>query len=494
MMSTLFVLFIGVWLVLSPRQLQAQDDNYQQRYELFRQQAQDKFTDFRTKCNAEYVKFMQQAWEAYNAMPAIPKPKDKRVPPIIFSEDYNGKVENEPVVINNVVEPITPLPQPVPLSPIYEGKGQENNTITFMFFGTECKIRVPQNKTFGLYEKSEKALAIAWQELSSSKYNNTIRDFLDLRFRYKLCDWAYLCMINTFAKLYAEIEDEATLLTAFIYSQSGYQMRLAMDGDRLVLLYGSIYNIYERPYFKIDSEIYIPFTEDSVKRISVCNYAFPNAKPLSLELRQIPAFTYIATKKRSLSSKRYPNLNVEVTVNKNLIDFYNSYPTGYCDENFMTRWAIYANTPFEQNVIDSFERTLKDCINSLNELESAEIILNWVQTAFPYGYDDKVWGYDRAFFAEETLFYPYSDCEDRAILFTCLIRDLLGLDCILVYYPGHLATAVCFTMPVVGDSIKVKDLNFIICDPTYIGAPVGHTMPNMDNSKAKIILLKSFRN
>ena len=118
------------------------------------------------------------------------------------------------------------------------------------------------------------------------------------------------------------------------------------------------------------------------------------------------------------------------------------------------------------------------------------MLLNFVQTAFVYEYDDKVWGDDRAFFAEETLYYPYADCEDRSILFSRLVRDLLGLKVVLVYYPGHLATAVHFTDHVTGDYIQLNGQRFTVCDPTYIGAPVGATMPSMDNGEAKVILLE----
>lgn len=93
------------------------------------------------------------------------------------------------------------------------------------------------------------------------------------------------------------------------------------------------------------------------------------------------------------------------------------------------------------------------------------------------------------FFADETLYYPSCDCEDRAILFTRLIRDLLGLKTALIYYPGHLASAVCFTENVAGDYLLLEDNRYLICDPTYINAPVGKTMPDMDNKKAKVILL-----
>ena len=74
------------------------------------------------------------------------------------------------------------------------------------------------------------------------------------------------------------------------------------------------------------------------------------------------------------------------------------------------------------------------------------------------------------------------------------MRDLLGLKCVLVYYPGHLASAVQFTdseaIAKGGDYINVNGSKFIIADPTYIGATVGATMPDMDNTSAKVILLQ----
>lgn len=69
------------------------------------------------------------------------------------------------------------------------------------------------------------------------------------------------------------------------------------------------------------------------------------------------------------------------------------------------------------------------------------------------------------------------------------MRDLLGLDVALVYYPGHLATAVCFTEDVAGDSMMIDGRNFTVCDPTYIGAPVGSQMPDLDYGKVRVLVL-----
>ena len=133
---------------------------------------------------------------------------------------------------------------------------------------------------------------------------------------------------------------------------------------------------------------------------------------------------------------------------------------------------------------------LRAAIAGKSQREAANVLLNFVQKAFDYGYDEKIWGQDRAFFAEETLYYPYSDCEDRSILFSRLIRDLLDLDVVLVYYPGHLATGVHFDEDGPGDYLTVGGCRYIICDPTYIGAPVGRSMPNLEDAAVQAILLE----
>ena len=304
-----------------------------------------------------------------------------------------------------------------------------------------------------------------------------------------LCDWAYLNMLSTFAKNVFGDSNEATMLTSYVYCQSGYKMRIGRNGQHIYLLYASEHNIYEIPYFNISSINYYPF-ECNENQLEICDASFPQEKPLSLYIPKNQIFEYKECKLRTLTSKRYPDIQIHVQVNENMIDFYNTYPTSEVNGNFMTRWAMYANTPLDEHVKEKLYPALMDKIKGLSQLEAVNKLLNWVQTAFVYEYDDKVWGHDRAFFAEETLYYPYCDCEDRAILFTRLVRDLLGLKTILVFYPGHLASAVCFTDNVSGDYISLNGKHYVITDPTYIGAPVGMTMPDMDNTEAHVILLE----
>lgn len=295
--------------------------------------------------------------------------------------------------------------------------------------------------------------------------------------------------LDQLAHQYCDDPNGATLLTAFLYCQSGYQMRLAVDGAKLMLLYGSKHQIYDKGYFDIEGTYFYPYSEPS-NSISICNAAFEGETPMSLIIDKEPLLGIDMFGERTITAERNKNMSIVSCVPQKLIEFYNTYPTSAIDENPMTRWAMYANTPLAQKTKDMVYPSLRQYIDGENKLQAAEILLNWVQTGFVYEYDDKVWGHDRAFFAEETLYYPYCDCEDRSILFSRLIRDLLGLDVALIYYPGHLATAVCFDYEVPGDAMIIGDRKFIVCDPTYIGAPVGAQMPDLEYNKAQAIILK----
>lgn len=483
----MLLLFIMPLCLCSEAQI---DDSMRRQYEQFRNQAHRQYEDFHDSANREYVEFMKQAWQEYNVLPAIPRPKDEEVRPKIMPEEDRSKpIENKPVPIEMVVAPPAPKPQPVPVAPIKEQPKPEEKEVLFSFYGTECKVRFDDNGKFQLTGNDGDALAKAWQRLSGVEYNNTIRDCLELRIQMNLCDWAYLNLLDIMATACLGNTNEATVLMAYVYCQSGYKMRLGVADSKVCLLYGSEHSIYDKPYFNVDGERFYPFKCDA-GRIEICKASFPKERALSLLIPNEQLLACDRTQARMLQSERYEDVKVEVSVNKNLLDFYNSYPSSSVNGDFMTRWAMYANTPLNEETKGELYPPLKQKIAGLGKKEATERLLNFVQTAFVYEYDDKVWGGDRAFFAEETLYYPYCDCEDRSILFSRLVRDLLGLDVLLVYYPGHLATAVCFgDENVAGDYIVLGGRRFVVCAPTYIGAGVGLTMPDMDNQGAKVILL-----
>ncbi len=454
-----------------------------------RARSKGNFNDYRTSLNAEYARMLREGWPGYDKQKGqkAPDHDTKPVPPRPWQGDDNR--QDKPINIDDVVRPIKDNNRAAPIAPVKEDPTITTTDLSFVYFGTQMKVRVPAGGRFSIGAGGAGGVADAWMRLSTPEYAATVADCQKLRSRHQLCDWAYLEMLDRLSRAYASDANSATLLMAYLYSQSGYKIRLGESGPRLVMLYATRHKLYNAPYFTLDDDKFYPYG-DVQDRVYITDARFPKEQSLSLWIPGRQDFGYAATPDRTLTSKRYPQFSVTVSGNKNLIDFFNTYPTSEVGGNFMTRWAMYANTPTGEQMRSRLYPQLKSLLNGLDELEAVERLLNWVQTAFVYEYDNKVWGRDRAFFPEETLYYPYCDCEDRSILFTRLVRDLLGLKCLLIYYPGHLAAAVAFNSNVGGDYIMQGGRKFVVTDPTYIGARVGRTMPDMDNASANVILLE----
>lgn len=458
----------------------------------FKVSKEKEFEDFRKKANEDYAALMKKAWKEFERLRGVPRPKeDKPIPPILYpEEDKNKPIKDNPKPFDEIIPVVKPDPQPQPIAPIEDKPAPVDVYFAFRFFGTDLKVRLEDNHRFKLQDCKEKNVAKAWEMMSSGRYDNVITDCLAIRNRNHLCDWAYLLMLRDLSSAFFEGHgNESTLLTAFLYCQSGYKMRLGSSGNRLYLLYASKHLIYDKSYWLVDGEKYYPLDCD-LKQLYICGATYPKEKSLSLQVGTDQLFAMRSSEKRVLQSRRFPSMKIAVETNSNLIDFFDTYPTSMINDDFGTRWCMYANTTLSQQARSSLYPALEKVLEGKSQVDAVNMLLNFVQTAFVYEYDDKVWGYDRAFFAEETLFYPYCDCEDRSILFSRLVRDLLGLKVVLIYYPGHLATAVRFSENVTGDYLSVNTSRYVICDPTYIGAPVGRTMPNMDNGNAKVILLE----
>lgn len=454
-------------------------------YSQERNSIQNDYRSFRNSINADYADFLRNAWSNLTSFAPIAKPKDKKpAPPVVFDENQG----TTPVVIESkpVVTP-QPEPSPTPISPIEQN--EISTTQRFVkFYGLEIPIRVPSSSPISILS-NENDIASKWENFSDGRFDNSLYDLLNIKRSNQLSDWAYLKLVEKFSNDYFSNENAASLLTAWLLCQAGYQIRLARDTNSIIVLFASNHTIFDTSYFIVDGIKYYPLN-NSASNIKICNAKFKGETPLSLSITKEQRLGSNMSDKRLIKSSRYPNLSASVSVNKNLIDFYNDFPTSTIGGNPLSRWGIYANTPFSSESSSLLYSQLRSSLSNCSTKEAVERLLNWVQTGFQYEYDDVVWGHDRAFFAEETLFYPDADCEDRSILFSRLVRDLVGLDVALIYYPGHLAAAVCFNDDVSGDAIMINGRKFIVCDPTFKGAPVGAQMPNLEYDKVQSFVLQ----
>lgn len=473
----------------------AQND-FQRIFDEFKKANEKEFADFRDKANAEYAEFLRKSWEWFEGKAPIPRPEHKEpvVPPVVApEEDQDHELEDRELVIEDIVPEADPVPAPQPIAPITEVPVPVAKYLAFSIYGTSCSVRYDSSDKPFLKDSEPNSVAGYWEELGGSEaMDNLLYDCISLRDRMSLCDWAFYKMTESMSRtIYPYSQDEASVFQAFVLSQAGFRLRIgySADDEHLHFLMAAECDMYGYPYWELDSGHYYLLDGSDVDNMRLVTTDFPESRPMRLTIDDDNLFAENLSQSRTLVSERYSDVTATVRTNLNLIAFYDEYPQSVVNNDSRTRWRFYANAPAGRNVRETLYPQLNKSISGKSEIEAVEILLNFVQTSLVYEYDDKIWGTDRSFFPDESLYYPYCDCEDRSILFSRLVRDLLGLDVALIYYPGHLAAAVKFTQPVNGDYVSVSGARYTICDPTYINAPVGLTMPDMDNSSAFVILL-----
>ena len=479
-------------MAAAPVFAQSEDDFAKEAEEMMRQSEREfekfsadinkEFDDFRRSVNAEYARFMAEVWKEFQALtaeepPAEPEPPkpvvaDPKARPTADPIIFDGKpIAPKPIVRPEPIEPIKPLPRPTdPLRYV-------------TLYGTQFAFHLDDAHRPRLTSAEEKSVADLWGQLSNSYYDNLVAECLEHRSESNLCDWAFLCLTKALAETCCGGKNnESVVLQMYLLTQSGYQMRIGNAEGHLSLLFGSEERIYCYKYFLLDGHKYYIYDRTlEGKSMRIFDHAFPKEKPVSLALGQ-PKFKEVTTAPRTLKSKRFPDVQATVCSNRNLLDFYNDYPLS-------SRWDCYAAASASPTLKEDLYPVLRKAIEGKNQADAANILINFVQTAYEYATDDQQFGYERPLFPDETAFYPYSDCEDRSIFYAMLVRELMGLDVVLLHYPGHLATAVRFTDDVTGDYLTLDGIKYIVCDPTYIGANIGRCMPDFKKVSPEVVTI-----
>lgn len=452
------------------------------RFGAFQTQADKQYEDFYREVNARYADFMRREWLQVKEQPATPAPKPNPPQPPKFDPQAAVLPQAE-LPSANVIRPMV-TPQPVPIQPIPIAKEPENR-FSFTFFGAECEVRADKEElSIEMADCGEESVSDAWEILADGRANAMINDCLALRKELTLCDWAYYQLAKTISReIYGnDTCNEAIVLQTFIMTQSGYKVRMGRTDEELRILLSSDSTIYSTTYLEIGDVRFYLLHGTMGKPIFVCDFEFPGESIFSMKINQLPSFPIAKVDGRELQAKKYGNTKVVVENNRNLIDFFDTYPYASIEN--------YATVSLDEQAKSTLYPVLKKAVDGIPEDIAANILINFVQTAFEYKVDKDQFGYERPLFANETLYYPYSDCEDRALLFATLVRELMGLDVVLLDYPDHIATAVHFNEELKGDYLMVDGKKYLICDPTYIGANIGICMPSYRGVAAGIVKIE----
>lgn len=402
------------------------------------------------------------------------KPEKK---PVVEVEKETPDIETVPVTV-----PVTPPARPVTVpdnsSPLYAG-GSGRSRITYG--GQSFYLSNALERACKLTALNENAITDAYEALYSADYKPLLAECAQIKKDLQLNDWGVFTLVKQISDAYCRNANESIVMQQFLLNEMGYKARMARKAtdNKMMLFVATDCRIYARPYITLDGQEYYNLNGDNEQcQFYMCQKDSPKAKnKVDMRLHSAPNFPGGVT--TSTHQAKGSAAKVTVNIPKPLMDFYTSYPQ--CD------YSVYFNAPVNSAMEKALLSSLAPLVQGKSEADAANILINFVQTAFQYKTDDEQFGYERPFFVEELFYYPYSDCEDRAMLYSYLVRKLLGLDVVLLDYPEHIATAVCFRGNVDGDYLMIGGKKYTVCDPTYIGASIGMTMPRYKTVAAKVL-------
>jgi hypothetical protein len=169
---------------------------------------------------------------------------------------------------------------------------------------------------------------------------------------------------------------------------------------------------------------------------------------------------------------------LKVNTNQFLIEYLNEFPA--------TNLQVYFNAPVSETALKTLDKALMPLLAGKKPEDQVRTLLTFFRQSFIYKTDRDQFGREKYMFSDESLYYPYTDCEDRAVLFSKLVMRYTGLPVIGLEYPKHVSVAVSFPVGD-GDPVTYKARSYFICDPTILGLQVGSKMPAEYAAQLKII-------
>ena len=388
-------------------------------------------------------------------------------------------------------EPTTPAkPQTTPVKPQPKPKAKPAMqsslqkefypSVAINYCNTKLYIDASMKGVINITSSQECAVADGYEALCRSNYKPLIANCQQAQKDFRLNDWGVFLFVKTAAEALCNDENSSIVMQQFLLNELGYRAKMARRGDRnqLLLFVATDCMVYGHPYFTKEGLNYYNINGTEACTFYMCNQDSKKAKiPVAMRLNNVPALNSgVVSRQRT---NKAGNVSVSVNVSKSLMDFYASMPQ--CD------YGVYAKAPVAGSLAQEVLGTLRPLVQGKSEVDAANLLLNFVQTGFKYATDEEQFGFEKPFFVEELFYYPACDCEDRSVLFGWLVRELLGLDVVYLDYPNHIATAVQFKGDVKGDFLTVDGKRYTVCDPTYIGASIGMTMPNLRSAGVSIL-------
>ena len=432
--------------------------------------------------------------------PSVPSVPSKPSVPSVPATPSAPSAPSSPSVPTTPTKPVTPAPtKPAapasssspatpavptapekPAVPVAPAKPAAN-TINYSLYGLQLSVPKPAiapNLTSG----AQKEVVAFWKEIKESDTKAIVKSFKDAAVNYRLGDWCSLKAVEKYAEIWAKGNvNAARVMTQFLMMSMGYDLRMASANNEVYLLLPFQQQVYANTFIRIDDNKYYVYPNSMPANSSIYTCRVPADVDCGQTINLVINPAYLLPKKDQAFKVSHADLSIEGNINRNIIDLQQEYPS--------MDISCYAASIADEDLRKNILTQLRGQLEGKSEMEAANAILHFVQEGFAYKTDGQQFGQgvEKCFFFDELLYFPFCDCEDRSIFFAYLVKEILGLDVLLVGYPGHECTAVALSeAPQRHTSLNYKGKNYYICDPTYMGADVGMCMPKYVNVNPEV--------
>ena len=480
-------LLIGLVILLNVNFSFAQSDSiangFQKEFDQFKQSIENEHQRFMGKNDSIFARFLKDSWEefdaSYNEKEVTPKPV---IQPVVkktpIKENSNVKIKSLDSIRTNISKPIKIEFEPEKMMPKEPGNSGRA-LLYFDFYGIEKSITNPGHLPTIQSITGENISTYFEETCNSPNITELVNHLKKTKSELLLNDWGYYKLVEKTAQKLESTHNKQALLSWLTLLKSGYNVKVGYTNNKIFLLLPTREEIFSAYYFTIDDvQYYIQVgnnKKQSAPRMKVHTANYPGNVTLSLAIKKLPLLGVSQTTRELV----FNDEKIRINQNRTLNDFYKDYPL--CD------MEIYFSTPLSEEATNSLQSYFQPLFVSKTDNQKVAVLLQFVQKSFEYKTDKEQFSQEKYFFPDELFFYPFSDCEDRAILFCRLVKQFTKLDCIGLDFPGHVNTAIYFPIETEGTYVMHDNKKYTVCDPTYENAPIGYLDTKYKSEEAEVI-------
>lgn len=445
----------------------------QKEFDSFKKGIEQEHQQFKSKNDSLFYVFLNESWESFDVF-FRPKPEEKPKPatqPAIPDIPEPKTTPERTVPIDTMKT--SAISEPIQIDIRSPEKASEPGfdkmgalPVPLDFYGTAPSLFIPEGLPHLRQIKGKDIARFFDESANSIQISQLHLQLNELKNNLQLNDWGYLKLTQAASAKVYEHQPEQALLSWVLLLKSGFNAKVGYSGDEILLMIPSRHEIYNSWYLDINSTTFYIISEKQGEKpfpeLIVYKADYPGSSPISLKLAHLPNLGNKPISKEFI----FKDKSFTVSTDFDLMEFYKEYP--------LCELGVFFSTPMSTSATQSLESFFNPVFEGLTPEQKVAILLEFTQKSFAYKKDKEHFGREKYLFPDELFYHPYSDCEDRAVLFTRLVSHFTGLPNAGLKYPGHVNTAVLFPGETSGTKIEVHGKLFTVCDPTYRNAPIGY--------------------